>query len=202
MSKDEGFGQLQEHGFPLSVVENWGDWFMRWIPWSSWKVSIFSIGRVFFARGSEWPRPKMVTNSFQKRNFMQPTGRPKHPLKVALLFFLLSLRAGREGTRIFFHFSLFPICSLWVPNGFLSGSQCVLHMLWQMLSFTCIGAPKGRNFILQKRTFFCFGESTWFDFLEWWANQIGLLELNRIELGRHLISIDHLSFKSISNGAQ
>ncbi len=28
------------------------------------------------------PRPKMVTNFFGKRNFMQPMGRPKHALKV------------------------------------------------------------------------------------------------------------------------
>jgi hypothetical protein len=50
----------------------------------------------------------MVMNSFAKRNFMQPMGRPKHALKVPCFFFLLSLDGAGGQKRIFFHFSLVP----------------------------------------------------------------------------------------------
>ncbi len=43
------------------------------------------------------PTPKMVTNSFGKRNFMQPMGSSKHALKMPCFFFI---------------FPWFPICSL------------------------------------------------------------------------------------------
>jgi len=51
----------------------------------------------------------MVTNSFGNRNFMQPMAR-------------LGLGGGEED---FFHFSLFPTCSLQVLNGFPSGFHYV-----------------------------------------------------------------------------
>ncbi len=55
----------------------------------------------------------MVMKSFWKGNFMQPMGRPKHALKVPYVFFLLSF--FEAGGRIFFHFSLVPMCSHYVP---------------------------------------------------------------------------------------
>ncbi len=57
------------------------------------------IGGVFFARGIR-PGKKIVTNSFAKRNFIQPMGRPDHALRMPW-FFLLSLGAGGRG-RFFF----------------------------------------------------------------------------------------------------
>jgi hypothetical protein len=54
----------------------------------------------------------MVMNSFGKRNFMLPMGRPKHALKVPSFFSFLSL--GGWGGEDFF--------------SFFSGSQCVLTM--------------------------------------------------------------------------
>jgi len=57
----------------------------------------------------------MVTNSFGKRNFMQPMGRPKDALKVPC-FFPLKVFFGKGGRRIFFHIFLVPnvfsLCSL------------------------------------------------------------------------------------------
>jgi hypothetical protein len=65
-------------------------------------------------------RPKMVTNSFGNRNFMQPMGR-------------LSMHSkSLDGGRIFFHFlfvpNMFPSSSQWVPIRLPMcslGSQCV-----------------------------------------------------------------------------
>jgi hypothetical protein len=51
----------------------------------------------------------MVRNSFGKRNFIQPMGRPKHALKC-----LGFLPFRFEGGRIFFHFSLVPFKFPWV----------------------------------------------------------------------------------------
>jgi hypothetical protein len=74
----------------------------------------------------------MVMNSFGNRNFMQPMGRLSMHSKC-LDFFLLSFGFGGEG-GFFSFFSLFPTCSLQVPNGFPSdsnmflGSQCVPTM--------------------------------------------------------------------------
>ncbi len=51
----------------------------------------------------------MGMNSFGKRNFMQPMGRPKHAIKVPWVFFSFLSFGGGEGF-------LFP---------FFSGSQCV-----------------------------------------------------------------------------
>jgi hypothetical protein len=54
----------------------------------------------------------MVTDSFGKRNFMQPMGGPKQALKVPC-FFAVSL-GGEGGGRICFHFSLVPnVFPLW-----------------------------------------------------------------------------------------
>jgi hypothetical protein len=46
----------------------------------------------------------MVMNSFEKRNFMEPMGRPKHAFKVPCFFF----RFKFWGEGIFFQFSLVP----------------------------------------------------------------------------------------------
>jgi hypothetical protein len=43
----------------------------------------------------------MVTNSFVKRNFMQSMGRPKHALKVPLLFIPFKFGGG-VGRGVFF----------------------------------------------------------------------------------------------------
>jgi len=48
---------------------------------------------VLFARGIS-PRPKMVTNSFGKRNFMQPMGRPQACTQGALFLFPLKVMGG------------------------------------------------------------------------------------------------------------
>ncbi len=62
----------------------------------------------------------MVTNSFGKRNAMQPMGRPKHALKAPCFLFFFSFEGGVGGGEgeegFFFHFLL-------VPNVFPSGSQ-------------------------------------------------------------------------------
>ncbi len=101
---------------------------------------------------------------FGKRNFMQPMGRPKQALQGwgALLFFLFSFGEG----RIFFHFSLVPMCSHYVPFKFPMGSHQVSNVFPNMFSiapdfypmclgrccppFTYIGGQKGRTSILLK----------------------------------------------------
>ncbi len=116
---------------------------------------------------------------FWERNFMQPMGRPKHAQRC-LVFFLLSLGGGRG--RIFFHFSLVPMCSNYVTTKFSMGSQYVPqapNLFPNIFSipppfyrtcfgkccppFTYIGRRKGRNSILQNRTIY-FGEPPWFHF--------------------------------------
>jgi hypothetical protein len=68
----------------------------------------------------------MLTNSFGNKKYMQAMGRRKHALKC--LDFFLSFKFWVEGVGgkdfLKFIFPLFPLCSLQVPNGFLS-SQCV-----------------------------------------------------------------------------
>jgi hypothetical protein len=49
--------------------------------------------------------PKMVMKPFEKRNFMQPMGKPKHALKVPCFFFLSCFGVGGVEGKIFFHFS-------------------------------------------------------------------------------------------------
>jgi hypothetical protein len=44
----------------------------------------------------------MVMNSFGKRNFMQPMGRPKMQSKCLDFIFLISLGGGRGGCENFF----------------------------------------------------------------------------------------------------
>jgi hypothetical protein len=58
----------------------------------------------------------MVRNSFGKRNFIQPMGRPKHALKC-----LGFLPFRFEGPRIFSFFLGSPICSHYVPFKFSMG---------------------------------------------------------------------------------
>jgi hypothetical protein len=54
----------------------------------------------------------MVTNSFVKRNFMQSMGRPKHALKVPLLFIPFKFGGG-VGRGVFF----FPQVVFGVESG-------------------------------------------------------------------------------------
>ncbi len=61
---------------------------------------------------------RMVTNRFEKRNFMQPMGRLNMPL-YGLVFFLL----GMGWDRLFGFSSFFPISSPQVPKSFLRCSQ-------------------------------------------------------------------------------
>jgi hypothetical protein len=72
----------------------------------------------------------MVVNSFGKRNFMQPMGRPKHAIKVPC-FFLVSLGGGAGGEVgwkvFFFHFSLVPNV-FYVPFEFPMDSHQVPNM--------------------------------------------------------------------------
>ncbi len=68
----------------------------------------------------------MVTNSFGKRNFMQPIGRPKHALKVPCFFSFQVWQGRRGGGREVFPFLLSSQC---VPTMFLLSSQ------WVAISF-------------------------------------------------------------------
>jgi hypothetical protein len=61
----------------------------------------------------------MVMNSFEKRNFMQPMGRPKDALKVPYIFSFLNLRRKGRGGRWGDVFSFFL------------ASQCVFTMFHQ-----------------------------------------------------------------------
>jgi len=99
-------------------------------------------------------------------------GRPKHALKVPLLFFLLSFGGGRIGERgFFFQISLvpnvLPLCSVQVPNVFPNMFSIAPHFspICTLLSPIYVAGPKGRNSILQNRTFYC-GEPAWFHFFE------------------------------------
>jgi hypothetical protein len=67
--------------------------------------------------------PKMVTNSFGNRNFMQPMRRLNMHSKYLDLFFYKILGGAHAGGGGLFSF--FFLCSLQVLNGFPSGSQCV-----------------------------------------------------------------------------
>jgi hypothetical protein len=70
----------------------------------------------------------MVMNSFEKTNFMQPMGRPKHCTQGALLYVLLSFAEGGVG-RTFFIFPWFPKWSHYVPFKFSPmGSHQVPNM--------------------------------------------------------------------------
>ncbi len=96
-----------------------------------------------------------MTNSFGKRNFMQPMGRPEHALKVPCFFSVKVLGCGGwgRGARNVFHFFLVSQCvptrlhsnSQWVPNMFPKFLMCspacssdstslLSHMFCQMLS--------------------------------------------------------------------
>jgi hypothetical protein len=66
----------------------------------------------------------MVTNSFEKRNFMQPMGRHSR----CLAFFRFKLG---EGEGFFFSFFLGSKC---VPQHVFHSTSLLSHMLWQMFS--------------------------------------------------------------------
>jgi len=108
--------------------------------------------------------PKMVMNSFRKRSFMQPLGRPKHALKVPCIFsVLVGEWGGVYWRRIFFPVFLgsqyvpftFPISSHPILNRFPKFSMyspaCSPEHLYLICfgkccpPFTYIGGPKGRN---------------------------------------------------------
>jgi hypothetical protein len=111
-----------------------------------------------------------VKNSYGKRNFMQPMGRPHHALMVACLFSFLVLGGGEGGGggKVFFSIlPWFPMCSHYVPLKFPMGSHQIFNVFQvpnvfpKMFSiaphlnpicfgkccppFTYIGRPKGRN---------------------------------------------------------
>jgi hypothetical protein len=133
----------------------------------------------------------MVTNSFGKRNFMQPMGRRAQACtQGALHFFLLSL--GVWGWGGFFPIlPWFSMCSHHVPNEFSSGFQYVPqvpNVFPNMFSiaphfypicfakccapFTYIAGPNGRNFLLWGVSIVLF-----------WCS----LQKQKIECGRQLI---------------
>jgi hypothetical protein len=121
----------------------------------------------------------MVMNSFGKRNFMQPMGRPKHAIKVPC-FFLVSFGGGEgwgggvEGVfkrlgswfpnlsmvpNVFHVPFKFPMDSHQVPNMFPNVFSIAPHFDPLCFGKCCpplvyIGGPKGRNSILQNRTFY------------------------------------------------
>jgi hypothetical protein len=127
-------------------------------------------------------RPKVVTKSYGKRNFMQPMGRPKHAVRVPCSFPFKFWGGGGEGgvgqAREFFSFflgshcvsTMFPLSSQWVPTCSQYVPQ-VHNVFPNMFSiaphfypicfgtcsppFTYIGGPKRRNYIFQNRNF-CF----------------------------------------------
>jgi hypothetical protein len=133
------------------------------VSWLEW------VGRVFFSNaiipGQKW-WPTLLGREISCSQW--------EGIQGGLLFFLLSL-----GVKdFFFIFLWFPICSFKVPNGFPSESQYVsqvpnvfpnMFSSIALLTFipytlasvvhllTYIGGPKGRNIILQNRTFY-FGE--------------------------------------------
>ncbi len=97
----------------------------------------------------------MVMNSFEKRNFMQPMGRPKDVLKVPYIFSLAAPPPAPPPPRCFFIFPCFPMCFHYVPSKFQwvpmrfsiysPSSKChpkhgfhsmslLSRMFWQMLS--------------------------------------------------------------------
>ncbi len=85
------------------------------------------------------PRQKMVTNSFGKRNFMQPMGRPKHALKVPCFF---PIKFGGRWQRRGIIFPWFPMGSHQVPKGFLKFSMCSPTCSPQHLTFISYALAK------------------------------------------------------------
>jgi hypothetical protein len=72
------------------------------------------------------PRPKMVTNSFGNRNFMQPAnGKAQHAPKVPWFFSLKFWAGGGRERGRGEGFLPFFFCFKNVPFKFPSGSQCV-----------------------------------------------------------------------------
>ncbi len=86
------------------------------------------------------PRPKMVTNSFGKTNFMSPMGRPKHAHSRCLALFSFQIWWGK-GFFFFFHFSL-------VPNVFALCSFQILNMFPKFPIYSPTCSPQHLTFIL------------------------------------------------------
>jgi hypothetical protein len=60
----------------------------------------------------------MVTNSFGKRNFIQPMGRPKHALKVPWPLFPFKFEGVGGGGGAFPGSQCVSLCFQWVPIKF------------------------------------------------------------------------------------
>jgi hypothetical protein len=111
----------------------------------------------------------MVTNSFGKRNFMEPMGTPQACTQCALFCFLLSL-GGRGKDFFFFPFfpgsecvpTMFLLSSQWVPIMFsmCSPTYSPDHLTFYPICFdkccppfTHIAGPKRKNPILENLQF-------------------------------------------------
>ncbi len=71
-----------------------------------------------------YPRPKMVTKSFGKRNFMQPMGRPKHALKVPCFFsfYVLGFWGGGVVKKSTARTTMISQGTVWVSSPLLTQS--------------------------------------------------------------------------------
>jgi hypothetical protein len=104
---------------------------------------------------------KVVTNSFGKRNFMQPMGRlSTHKQSSFFLVDIWGMGTGR-GERDFLFFSLLPKL---FPNMFLKMFLIApwFYPVWfaqSCLLVNCIGGPKGLTLHLDIETFIL-GESS------------------------------------------
>jgi hypothetical protein len=125
--------------------------------------------------------PKMVTNSFGNRNFMQPMGRVNMPSKC-LDFIFLSF-VGRGGCIFFFFFfshqvpnmfPRFPMCS---PRVFPIAPRFNPICFAQSLPLlTYIGGAKGEPFHLSIESSILGKLHSFNLFFLWWVNQIGSLQ--------------------------
>ncbi len=146
-------------------------------------------------RRGKWgyqPKPKMVTNSFGNRNFMEAMGRLSMHSKCLGLF-SLSFGLGRVG-EVFFHFSfvlnMFSSSSKWVPIRFPMCSPRVFPIApcFNPICFaqsspllTYVGGPKVEAFIFPQNLLF--GVAWIVSIFLQWANQIGSLQNKKLNLG-------------------
>jgi hypothetical protein len=114
------------------------------------------IGRVFFARGTSPGQKWWQTLLGREISCSQWEDPSMHSRGLAFFSFQVW-----QGVLFLFIFPWFPMCSHYVPLS----SQCVLiepHFYPRCFGrscppFTYVGGPKGKNSILQNRTFY-FGE--------------------------------------------
>jgi hypothetical protein len=111
----------------------------------------------------------MNTEKLQVISYLEHDGYciPSHAKHGDIFIFFMPANGKAQANTqslFFFIFPWFPLRSICVPQHILHSISLLCHMLWQMLTFhLCLGGPKGRNSILQNRTFY-FGEPTWFFF--------------------------------------